>query len=61
MLTMFKVTCVVLDSISEGDGTSAQRGKADSAYDSFTSFDFILIMHIMKEILEISDMLCQTL
>jgi len=38
-----------------------QRAEADSAYTSLTSFEFVFILHLMKEIMEITDMLSQAL
>ena len=41
--------------------TSAHRGDADSANETLTSLEFVFIMHLMKEMLEITDLLCQAL
>ncbi|KAH9697196.1 TTF-type domain-containing protein [Citrus sinensis] len=54
-------TCSVLLNIIE-DGTNAfQRGDADAAYEAMTSFEFVFILHLMKEIMAITDILCQAL
>lgn len=58
---MYSATCEVLLNIIDDGVTSAQRGDADAAYEALTSFEFVLILHIMKKILEISDLLCQAL
>ncbi|KAL6543005.1 hypothetical protein OROHE_010525 [Orobanche hederae] len=61
LLNMFSATCEILLNVIEDGATSTQRGDADGAYEALTSFDFVLILHIMKQILEISDLLCQAL
>ncbi|KAK9672854.1 hypothetical protein RND81_12G129600 [Saponaria officinalis] len=43
------------------DGASAQRGEADKAYDDMTSFEFVLVLHIMIQILGITNDLCHAL
>jgi len=42
-------------------GPHAQRGDADAVYDDATSFEFIFILHLMREIMGITDILCQAL
>ncbi|XP_061372803.1 uncharacterized protein LOC133315239 [Gastrolobium bilobum] len=61
LFKMFKATCEVLDNISNEGKTTSHRGDADNAYSSLTSFDFIIILHLMKEIMGITDVLCQAL
>ncbi|XP_039689659.1 zinc finger MYM-type protein 1-like [Medicago truncatula] len=39
----------------------AQRADADSSYNHLKSFDFIFILHLMKEIMGTTDLLCQAL
>ena len=61
LIKMFSATCSVLLNIIE-DGTNAfQRGDADAAYEAMTSFEFVFILHLMKEIMAITDILCQAL
>ncbi|XP_074565149.1 uncharacterized protein LOC141821690 [Curcuma longa] len=43
------------------DGLPSQRADATSVYDEMTTFDFVFILHLMKEIMEIIDILCQAL
>ncbi|KDO39330.1 hypothetical protein CISIN_1g038719mg, partial [Citrus sinensis] len=38
-----------------------ETGDADSTYNIITSFDFVFILHLVKEILGITDILCQAL
>ncbi|XP_060972576.1 uncharacterized protein LOC115696806 [Cannabis sativa] len=61
LIKMFSATCEVLLNIIEDGTTFAQRGDADAAYESLTSFEFVFILHLMKKILEISNILCQAL
>ncbi|XP_061366649.1 uncharacterized protein LOC133309826 [Gastrolobium bilobum] len=61
LFKMFKATCEVLDNISNEGKTSSHHGDADNAYSSLTSFDFIIILHLMKEIMGITEVLCQAL
>ena len=58
---MFSPTCAVLINIIEDRTTLSQRGDADSAYEAMTSFEFVFILHLMKEIMEITELLCQAL
>ena len=58
---MFSPTCAVLINIIEDGTTLSQRGDADSAYEAMTSFEFVFILHLMKEIMEITELLFQAL
>ena len=58
---MVDATCKVINIISEEGANYKQRGDAEGAYQVLTSFEFILILHLMKEIMEITNVLCQTL
>ena len=60
-MKMFSSTCIVLSKLIDEGWTSAQRGGADCAYEILTSFDFIFVMHLMKEIITITNILCQAL
>ncbi|XP_019160893.1 PREDICTED: zinc finger MYM-type protein 1-like [Ipomoea nil] len=61
LMRMYSATCEVLLNIVEYGTTHAHRGDADAAYEVLTSFEFVFIMHLMRKILEISNMLCQAL
>ncbi|XP_060972539.1 uncharacterized protein LOC133038413 [Cannabis sativa] len=61
LIKMFSATCEVLLNIIEDGTTHSQRGDADTAYEAVTSYEFVFILHLMKNILEISNMLCQAL
>ncbi|XP_020277286.1 zinc finger MYM-type protein 1-like [Asparagus officinalis] len=60
LIRMFSAACTVLLKVME-DGLSSQRADATSVYDEMTSFDFVFILHLMSEIMGITDFLCQTL
>ncbi|KAL5781907.1 hypothetical protein ACOSP7_006936 [Xanthoceras sorbifolium] len=61
LLRLFGPTCVVLQNIINDGSNYTQRGDADAAYDAITSFEFIFILHLMKEIMRFTDILCQAL
>jgi hypothetical protein len=58
---MFDATCSVLEIIRREGVNYSQRGDANTAYKMVTSFEFIFILHLMKEIVGITDVLCQSL
>ncbi|XP_059458426.1 uncharacterized protein LOC132188028 [Corylus avellana] len=58
---MFDATCTVLEDVGREGGTYSQRGDAKAAYKMLTSFEFIFILHLMKEILGITNVLCEVL
>jgi hypothetical protein len=51
----------MLENIINEGSTYSQRGDANVAYKMITSFQFIFILHLMKEIMGITDGLCQHL
>ncbi|KAF8396080.1 hypothetical protein HHK36_017692 [Tetracentron sinense] len=61
LIKMFDATCSILRNIITDGSTYSQRGDADAAYDTMTSFEFIFILHLMQEIMGITDNLCQAL
>lgn len=59
---MFNSTRVVLKGIIDDKSACyAKKGDADSAYFYLKSFEFVFILHLMKEIMGKTDILCQTL
>ncbi|XP_074559177.1 uncharacterized protein LOC141815131 [Curcuma longa] len=60
LIKMFSASCMVLLKVMD-DGLPSQRADATSVYDEMTTFDFVFILHLMKEIMEITDILCQAL
>ncbi|XP_029145705.1 uncharacterized protein [Arachis hypogaea] len=57
---MFDATCEVLEKSTE-EGNFSTRGDASAAYDAITSFEFVFVLHLMRNILEVSHDLCQAL
>ncbi|XP_059456615.1 uncharacterized protein LOC132186648 [Corylus avellana] len=61
IIRMFDATCTMLEDVQREGGTYSQRGDAKAAYKMLTSFEFIFILHLMKELMGITDVLCQVL
>ena len=61
LIKMFDATCKVINTISEEGANYKQRGDAEGAYQVLTSFEFFLILHMMKEIMGITNILFQAL
>jgi hypothetical protein len=61
LLRLFNPACSVLEKIVKEGSTYSQRGDADVAYEMITSFKFIFILHLMREIMGTTDCLCQHL
>ncbi|XP_016162244.1 zinc finger MYM-type protein 1-like [Arachis ipaensis] len=51
---------IVLEKSTE-EGNFFPHGDASAAYDAITSFEFVFVLHLMRNILEISHDLCQAL
>ncbi|KAK9698549.1 hypothetical protein RND81_08G112300 [Saponaria officinalis] len=60
LLNMYNASCSVLQTVIK-EGKCAQRKEADKAYDDMTPFEFVLVLHIMIQILGITNDLCQAL
>ncbi|XP_016173902.1 zinc finger MYM-type protein 1-like [Arachis ipaensis] len=60
LLCMFDATCEILEKSTE-EGNFSTRGDASAAYDAITYFEFVFVLHLMRNILEVSHDLCQTL
>jgi hypothetical protein len=61
LLKMHTSTSIVLNNISEGGGNFSQRAEAEKAYLTLNSFEFAFTLHFMKQIMEITDLLCKAL
>nr|KJB08851.1 hypothetical protein B456_001G108100 [Gossypium raimondii] len=61
LLTMYNATSTVLENLKNTAPNYSQRGDAHNAYNKLRSFEFIFILHLMKEVLGIIDNLCQAL
>ena len=51
----------MLENINEDGSTYLQHGDANVAHEMIDSFEFIFSLHLMKEIMGITDVLCQAL
>ena len=58
---MFNASCSVINIVSKDGANYSQRCDADAAYMVLTSFKFTLILHLMKDTMGITNMLCQIL
>ena len=58
---MYGATCLVLENIALDGSTYSQRGDVAFSFKLLMSFDFAFILHIMKDVMGITDMLCQAL
>jgi hypothetical protein len=56
---MFNASCLVLNTVSKDGANYSQRGDANAAYMVLTSFEFILILLLMKDTMGITNKLCQ--
>ena len=61
LVLMFDAICSVLKNVIEDGNSSSQRSEADGPYDIITSFEFVFILHLMRELLGITDDLFQAL
>ena len=61
LLRMLTPTCAILLNIIDDASDGEHQAEAESAYDSLTSFEFVFILHLKKETIEITDKLCQAL
>ncbi|KAL9689852.1 hypothetical protein QQ045_010243 [Rhodiola kirilowii] len=60
MIKMFSATYEVLLTIKSDGNTHSQRGEASSVYETMTFFT-LFIMHLMREVLDITSCLCNAL
>ncbi|XP_061953623.1 uncharacterized protein LOC133676067 [Populus nigra] len=61
LIKMYGATCLVLENITLDGSTYSQRGDAAFSFKLLMSFDFAFILHIMKNVMGITDVLCQAL
>ena len=54
---MFDATGKVINTISNKGANYKQHSDAEGVYQVLTSFEFILILHLMKEIMRITNIL----
>eukprot|EP00258_Populus_trichocarpa_P027199 XP_024443218.1 uncharacterized protein LOC18094291 [Populus trichocarpa] len=61
LIKMYGATCLVLENIALDGSTYSQRGDVAFSFKLLMSFDFAFILHIMKDVMGITDMFCQAL
>ncbi|XP_057423690.1 uncharacterized protein LOC130717472 [Lotus japonicus] len=61
LLRLYNATTTVLEDLAIEGSTYSQRGDATYAFKSLMSFEFVFILHLMKELTGICDKLCQAL
>ncbi|CAH9134491.1 unnamed protein product [Cuscuta epithymum] len=61
LIRMFAATCSVLEDVEENGNNYSTRGDAAGALKKIKSFDFVFLFHLIKEIMGITDLLCQHL
>ncbi|XP_075640225.1 uncharacterized protein LOC142611967 [Castanea sativa] len=60
LIKIFSPICEILLNVID-DETSSQRGEADLTYEELISFEFVFVLHLMKEVMEITNSFCQAL
>ncbi|XP_027171801.1 uncharacterized protein LOC113771421 [Coffea eugenioides] len=58
LLKMFNAPCVALSNITVDGGSYSQHGDANFALNQLLSFKFVFTLHLMKDIMEITHLLC---
>ncbi|TYG65323.1 hypothetical protein ES288_D06G177700v1 [Gossypium darwinii] len=61
LLKMYNATSTVLENLKNTTSNYSQRGDSHNTYNRLRSFEFIFILHMMKEVLRVTDNLCQAL
>ncbi|KAB1994140.1 hypothetical protein ES319_D13G079600v1 [Gossypium barbadense] len=61
LLKMYNATSTILENLKNITSNYSQRGDAHNEYNKLRSFEFIFILHMMKEVLGVTDNLCQAL
>ncbi|XP_052209257.1 uncharacterized protein LOC127812770 [Diospyros lotus] len=61
LIDMYNATCKVFEYLSVHFSKGRSRAETISAYKQLKSFDFVFSLHLMHNIMRITDVLCQTL
>jgi hypothetical protein len=61
LIKIYGATCLVLENIALDRSTYSQCGDATFSFKLLMSFNFAFILHIMKNVMRITDVLCQAL
>ncbi|XP_022891928.1 uncharacterized protein LOC111406784 [Olea europaea var. sylvestris] len=58
---MYDATYKVLEYLSDHSPSTRSRSEVGGIYKTITTFEFVFILHLMRRILAIADVLCQSL
>jgi hypothetical protein len=61
LIKMYRATCLVIKNIALDGSTYSQHGDAAFSFKLLMSYDFAFILYIMKNVMGITNMLCQAL
>ncbi|XP_050379741.1 uncharacterized protein LOC126797110 [Argentina anserina] len=61
LIDKYDATCTILEFIMDDKTTESLRAEADGAYNAIRSFHFIFILHLLKKVMGLIDILCQKL
>ena len=61
LMTIFLVACTIVNDIIDERATYVQRGEAYVVSKVLLSFEFVFTLHLMHEIVRITNDLCQAL
>ncbi|XP_042432571.1 zinc finger MYM-type protein 1-like [Zingiber officinale] len=61
LIDMYGATCKVLEHLSEHSSNTSSQAEVGGIYKNITSFEFVFVLHFMRRILAITDILWQTL
>ncbi|XP_026421103.1 uncharacterized protein LOC113317189 isoform X1 [Papaver somniferum] len=61
LIRMYNPACIVLQNVMKDGKTIKIRGIAKGAYLAIRSFEFVFILHLVKSVMEITEVLCQAL
>ncbi|CAL2276646.1 unnamed protein product [Prunus armeniaca] len=58
---MYDAVCTVLENIKNDGSTGSLHGEATGGYNAIRQFEFVFILHLLKEIMGLTDILCREL
>ncbi|XP_059635726.1 uncharacterized protein LOC132277901 [Cornus florida] len=61
LIDLFGPSRIIIENISKNGPTNSIRGEAKGVYLAMLSFEFVFILHLLREMMGITDILCQAL
>ncbi|KAI5322811.1 hypothetical protein L3X38_031883 [Prunus dulcis] len=61
LIEMYDALCTILENIKEDGSTGSLHGEATGGYNAIRQFEFVFILHLLKEIMGLTDILCREL